>query len=57
MWFKMKNGKTTCDANRSKDLEEYDFEVPERLRDTLATSSIAPDVILAMAHHQKKKSL
>ena len=35
MWFKMKHGKTTCDANRPKDMEEYGFEVPERLRETL----------------------
>ena len=27
----MKDGKTTCGANRPKDLEEYDFEVPEIL--------------------------
>ena len=31
----MKHGKTICDANRPKDLEEYDFEVSERLRETL----------------------
>ena len=49
MWFKMKYGKTTCDANRPKDLEEYGFEVPERLRETLAPS-VAPDAALAMAH-------
>ena len=36
----MKYGKTTCDANRPKDLEEYGFKVPERLRETLAPSSI-----------------
>ena len=45
----MKHGKTTCDANRPKDLEEYGFEVPERLRETLAPS-VAPDAALAMAH-------
>ena len=50
MWFKMKHGKTTCDANRPKDLEEYGFEVPERLRETLVPSGIAPDAALAMAH-------
>ena len=50
MWFKMKHGKTTCDANRPKDLEEYGFEVPERLRETLAPSGIALDAALAMAH-------
>ena len=49
MWFKMKYGKTTCDANRPKDLEEYGFEVPERLRETLAPS-VAPDAAFAMAH-------
>ena len=40
---------TACDANRTKDLEEYDFEVPERLRETLVPN-IAPDAALAMAH-------
>ena len=45
----MKYGKTACDANRPKDMEEYDFEVHERLRETLAPS-IAPDAALAMAH-------
>ena len=49
MWFKMKHGKTTCDANRPKDLEWYGFEVAERLREILAPS-IAPDAALAMAH-------
>ena len=44
----MKHGKTTCDANRPKDLEEYDFEVPERLRETLP--SVSPDAALVMAH-------
>ena len=51
MWFKMKYGKTTCDANRPKDLEEYGFEVPERLRETLPTSNIVPDVALTSTHH------
>ena len=46
----MKHGKTTCDANRPKELEEHDFEVPERLRETLVTSSIATDAALAIAH-------
>ena len=32
-----------------KDLEEYGFEVPERLRETLAPS-VTPDAALAMAH-------
>ena len=45
----MKHGKTTCDANRPKELEEYVFEVPERLRENLAPS-VAPDAALAMAH-------
>ena len=49
MWFKIKHGKTTCDANRPKELEEYGLEVPERLRETL-TPSVAPDAALAMAH-------
>ena len=43
MWFKMKHEKTTCDANRPKDLREYDSEVPERLREILVLSGIAPD--------------
>ena len=47
---KMKHGKITCDANRPKDLEEYGFEVPERLRETLALRVIAPDAAFAMAH-------
>ena len=55
MWLKMKHGKTTCDANRPKDLKEYAFEVPKRLRETLVTSSIAPDVALALAHHQEEE--
>ena len=50
----MKHGKTTCDANRPKDLEEYGFEVPERLRETLAPS-VAPDAALAMAHHPEEE--
>ena len=32
-----------------KSLKEYGFEVPERLRETLAPS-VAPDAALAMAH-------
>ena len=55
MWFKMKYGKTTCDANRPKDLEEYDFEVPERLRETLVLSNIASGAALAMAHHPSEE--
>ena len=55
MWFKMKHGKTTCDANRPKDLEEYGFEVPERLRETLALSDIAHDAALTMAHPPKEE--
>ena len=31
------------------------FEVPERLRETLVTSSIAPDAALAMAHPPEKE--
>ena len=54
MWFKMKHGKTTCDANKPKDLEEYGFEVPERLRETLAPS-VAPDAALAMTHHPEEE--
>ena len=46
----MKYWKTTCDVKRSKELEEYDFEVPERLRETLVLSDIAPDAALSMAH-------
>ena len=46
----MKHEKTTCDANRPKELKEYGFEVSEqRLRETLV-HSIAPDAALAMAH-------
>ena len=46
----MKHGKATCDVNRPKELEECVFEVPERLRETLASSSIALYAALAMAH-------
>ena len=46
----MKDGKTTCDANRPKDLKEYAFEVSVRLRETLVTSNITPDAALSMAH-------
>ena len=42
--------KTTYDTNRPKELEEYSFEVPEWLRETLVTSGIAPDAALTMAH-------
>ena len=46
----MKHEKTTCDANRPKELKEYGFEVSEqRLRETLV-HSIAPDAAFAMAH-------
>ena len=45
----MKHEKTTCDASRPKDLEEYGFEVPERLRETLALN-VATDAAFAMAH-------
>ena len=50
----MKHGKTTCDANRPKDLREYDSEVPERLRETLVPS-VAPDTALALAHPQEEE--
>ena len=50
----MKYGKTTCGTNRPKDLEEYGFEVPERLRETLAPS-VAPDAALAMTHRQEEE--
>ena len=55
MWNVVQNeyGKITCDGNRPKDLEEYGFEVPERLRETLAYS-VAPDAALAMTHHQEE---
>ena len=33
-----------------QDLEEYGFEVSERLMETLVLSNIAPDAALAMAH-------
>ena len=52
----MKHGKTACDANRPKDLEEYGFEVPERLRETLAP--VLPQMqFLLWLIHQKKNSL
>ena len=35
-------------------MEEYDFEVPERLRETLVPS-VAPDTALAMAHPQEEE--
>ena len=35
--------------NKPKELEEHDFEVPERLRETLAPSG-ALDAALALAH-------
>ena len=54
MWFKMKYGKTTCDANRHKDLEEYGFEVPERLRDTLAPATLPQMQLWPWLIHQKK---
>ena len=50
MWFKMKHGKTTCDAKRPKDLEEYGFEVPERLRESLALVALPQMQLLALAH-------
>ena len=50
----MKYKKITCDANRQKELEEYGFEVPERLRETLALS-IAPDAALVMAHQPEEE--
>ena len=54
MWFKMKYGKTTCDTNRPKDLEEHDLEVSERLRETLVPS-VAPGTALTMAYHQEEE--
>ena len=51
----MNHWKTICDANRPKDMEEYDFEVPERLRETLAPSSIPPDAVLAMVHSPEEE--
>ena len=48
-------GKITCDVNRPKELEEYGFEVPERLRETLVLSNIAPDAALAMAHQPEEE--
>ena len=51
----MKYGKTTCDASRPKDLEEYGFEVPERLRETLAPNFVAPDAVLAMTHPSRRR--
>ena len=56
MWFKMKYGKTTCDVNRPKYLEGHDFEVPERLRETLAPVTL-PQMQLWpwFTHHQKEE--
>ena len=57
MWCVVQNEvwKATCDADRSKDLEEYGSEVPERLRETLVTSSAAPGAALALTHHQEEE--
>ena len=49
MWFKSKHGKSSCDVNRPKDMNEYSFVVPQQLRDTLAPS-VAPEAAAAMAH-------
>ena len=35
-------------------MEEYDFEVPERLRETLVPS-VAPDTALALAHFSEEE--
>ena len=51
----MKHGKTTCDANRPKDLEEYGFEVSERLREALA--QVLPQMQLWIWLILQKKSL
>ena len=48
-------GKTICDVNKPKDLEEYDFEVPERLRETLVLSNIASGAALALAHFSEEE--
>ena len=56
MWYKQKHEKTTCDANRPKDIEEYNFEVPEWLRDTLASTTTLVQLQLWFIH-QKKNSL
>ena len=50
----MKHEKTTCNVNRTKDLEEYDFEVPERLRKTLALCSMLQMQLWLWLTHQKK---
>ena len=47
-------GRQPVMLNRPKDLVRYGFEVPERLRETLAPS-VAPDAALAMAHHQEEE--
>ena len=57
MWFKMKHGKTTCDANRPKDLEEYGFEVPERLRETLDPVLLPQMQLWLWLTHQEKSLL
>ena len=53
----MKHGKTICDANKPKDLEESGFEVSERLRETLAPVVLPPDAALAMAHLPEEESV
>ena len=50
MWFKMKHEKTPVMQAGLKTWKSMAFEVPERLRETLVPSSIAPDAALAMAH-------
>ena len=57
MWFKMKHGKTICDANRPKDLEEHEFEVPERLRETLPSAALPQMQLWPWLIIKKKKSL
>ena len=47
-------GRQPVKINRPKDLKEYGFEVPERLRETLAPS-VAPDAALAMAHLSRRR--
>ena len=53
----MKYKKITCDANRLKDLEEYDFEVLERLRETLVTSVLPQMQLWPWLILQKKSIL
>ena len=53
----MKHGKITCDANRPKELEEYGFEVPERLRETLVPVALPQMQLWPWLTHQEEEFL